>query len=734
MSDQAVPALRSDRAQALINYLEMSPGPVFCTCEGRRVLEAYDVLELVLEPELAQDRAVPIRDYEPVTVSFPIDDGRAPSVRSRRPDFPLSLVHTSVERGEVGPVLCVWEEGWADLRRTLTSQALVERLRGWMSRMAAGSIHGADQPLEPLIPQSAHTLVLPAGPPPKVWRLTRVAELNGSWTVVAEDERSTDGSPFPIFALETPPQSHAALNSAPDNAAQLATLLATLGVDWAGKLREWLTSTDQLRSVKRFPLFIVTVPKTREAGAQVESWEVWAFLCGEELGSLGERLGVSYVDGETSRLRLPESPPGELEPVLLMSCRVVHRLDRRAAQRFSGSPSADRHRLVALGAGALGSNIVCNMMRAGVGPWLVVDNDVVLPHNTVRQAQTNSMVGFSKARTAAALLNETLSEQDNSFLEADVLAPGAQADELSSACSAADLVVDFSASPAVLGRVADEVGRRRGASIFLGPDGADLVVLVEDGERRVRLDELEARYLWAVCEDPRLAGHFTSARPDFIRYANACQDLSRPLPPWRVQTLCGVASGRLGSVFSDARSSAEVWRLDPSTGAVLHVPLTAASPHRLDLAGWRVSWSVSAVASMRKWRAGATPNETGGVLIGSFDLTRSVMQIVGALPAPSDSRRSPTYFIRGVRDLRPQVESIMARSASTLVYVGEWHSHPDGAQARPSPDDEIVFTHLENHLGPTGSPYVMAICGDDELWARLGTRIRERGDGSFRLG
>ena len=64
----------------------------------------------------------------------------------------------------------------------------------------------------------------------------------------------------------------------------------------------------------------------------------------------------------------------------------------------------------------------------------------------------------------------------------------------------------------------------------------------------------------------------------------------------------------------------------------------------------------------------------------------------------------------------------------TLGYLGEWHSHPDGAPARPSRDDEGVFTYLSRHIGPTGSPYLMAICGDNETWLRLGVDAEVRGE------
>jgi Prokaryotic homologs of the JAB domain len=98
------------------------------------------------------------------------------------------------------------------------------------------------------------------------------------------------------------------------------------------------------------------------------------------------------------------------------------------------------------------------------------------------------------------------------------------------------------------------------------------------------------------------------------------------------------------------------------------------------------------------------------------------VHLVDALPAPPDSLQAPTYFVRGKKDLQPEVEALALGSAGTLGYLGEWHSHPRGVSIRPSADDEGVWRHLERHIGPTGAPHVMVIVGDGNAFARTGWR------------
>ena len=155
----------------------------------------------------------------------------------------------------------------------------------------------------------------------------------------------------------------------------------------------------------------------------------------------------------------------------------------------------------------------------------------------------------------------------------------------------------------------------------------------------------------------------------------------------------------------------KVCGLQPETGGVMPLAVRLSSVQRHAFADFRVTVSDQAIEEMRTYRLQRLPNETGGVLLGTYDLSRRIVHVVAALPAPPDSRQSPTYFIRGARHLKPLVEGISARSAGVISYIGEWHSHPDHAEVAPSDDDEEVFGHLKTHLDPTGTPYVMAIVG-----------------------
>ena len=50
-----------------------------------------------------------------------------------------------------------------------------------------------------------------------------------------------------------------------------------------------------------------------------------------------------------------------------------------------------------------------------------------------------------------------------------------------------------------------------------------------------------------------------------------------------------------------------------------------------------------------------------------------------------------------------------------ITYLGEWHTHPDGAAADPSPVDRKQMDELAADLATEERPAVMIIVGAGEL-------------------
>ena len=77
----------------------------------------------------------------------------------------------------------------------------------------------------------------------------------------------------------------------------------------------------------------------------------------------------------------------------------------------------------------------------------------------------------------------------------------------------------------------------------------------------------------------------------------------------------------------------------------------------MPVGGWRIVFDAAVKRVMRTYRSRRLPNDTGGVLLGAFDLVRKSVFISDVLSSPDDSREWPTVYIRGSAGLRLAVQN-----------------------------------------------------------------------------
>ena len=331
-----------------------------------------------------------------------------------------------------------------------------------------------------------------------------------------------------------------------------------------------------------------------------------------------------------------------------------------------------------------------------------------MPHNLARHALPG-FVGWNKAE-AVAQLAEGITVREDSFsgLDSELQENG---EEIREAVAAADVIVDMTASVAVQRHVArnlDSPGRR--VCAFLTPSGSDMVILAEDAQRQATLDALEMQYYRALLHDEALAGHLHSDH-DRQRYGRSCGDTTSAMPQDLVGLHSAIASRKLKEVIADAAPFVGVWRAC-SDSTVQHVAVEVRRITEFTVDDWTVVIDDGLRDRLAGCREERLPNETGGVLLGSFDLERNILYIVDTLPSPPDSEERRELYIRGCEGLREEVEGVEEKTGGMLEYIGEWHSHPRGASTMPSDFDLAAFAWLTKLMSIDGLPAVMMIVGD----------------------
>jgi Prokaryotic E2 family A/Prokaryotic homologs of the JAB domain/ThiF family len=692
---------------------------------------AAEIIVVDLDIQRPQLTVNDIRHVERVAVILQADDDNYPEVLALRSGFPR-VPHLNLRKDEFPRSLCLYDQSWDEVRARWTASAFIERIRQWLADTATGTLHREDQPLEPMLFATGYRLVIPA----------ELVKVNGETAdkldvalVPTGEHRGTfiagkphpprqEGDPLRFIAsmFVADARQHGAIRHTPRNLGELGDFVKGKTFDLLAELRKRVKRWKDDGCLEAALIIVIAFPLQREHGLDAEITDLWAFLTMRSVLEVGKSLGVwdeSWIKNkrEVALLICPdESRRGS--DVELDVIRPHFSFSRVSAAKASGTEPV-LCKTVAVGAGALGSQVIMNLVRGGFGTWAVIDEDELMPHNLARHSLPPGCVGAPKAIAVAGMINAYYEEKSpTQAVVANILRPGEQKQAIETALSVAELILDFAASIPVARHIARHIeSAAKRLSLFLNPCGSDLVCLGEDRERTVSLDCLELQYYRAVIRDERLSGHL-SANPSRVRYARSCRDVSFSLPTHLVSLhgAIGAHTVRLASATEEA--IIKVWRSDPVTCAVTAVDVPAHCVQRAVIGDWTLIIDDWLLQQLSELRLAKLPNETGGVLIGAYDLPSKTVYVVDTIASPPDSEEWPTLYIRGSEGLRAKVSEITDMTAGQLEYVGEWHSHPDRCSCMPSDDDSEVFSWFTDGMSSAGLPALMAIVGESNssLW------------------
>lgn len=722
-------ALKLPRAIAVVEFLTAQDWPYMRPVEYRVSTEGGYKETIVFDAgiELPQDLAADIRSTERIAAVFTESDDTYPGVLALRSNFP-EILHLFQEREEFPRSICLYERSWQDLKLSWTALSFVERIREWLSKTAHGELHQDDQPLEPIILGSVNHIILP----PEVFDSKGIVpdklnvHLDDTTKPHVYDARKPDSpgetanrKPIIAHVVRCEPVVQQVLSRTPQNLEDLSDLLKKAGFDLLNYLRkmvnDWIDSGEDLNS---HLILIIHFPKKRTVDDPVEQIEVRGFFLESSLDEIGEGIGIRGQTPDSGRgrlLKVDESLVGSNLPVFILNPLCA--FDGKQAAIHNDLPEPYNGKIAAIGAGALGSQVIMNLARAGYGNWFIVDKDVLLPHNLARHQLLGDTVGWNKAQAVAATIHTLFQDPKTAdWSESSIFDDGENGERINKELEEADLILDMAASISVSRYLAHHPSDKRRISLFMNPTGRDLVLIVEDQDRSIKLDSLEMQYYRGLLEDDRLAHHYMDSAGR-VRYGQSCRDLSSRIPQDLVAMQAAMASKAVKLVNSSPGSMIRVWTTDPDMGSVssVDIPVNNVTVDEKEK-GWSLVFDGTVLEKTFLQRAGKLPNETGGVLIGTHDMERKKVYIVDVLLSPVDSQEWPTHYIRGCQDLVKQVEAVSKRSGYHLDYVGEWHSHPDGCGVDLGTDDRSALSTLTTYMSQEGKPAVMLIVGDERSY------------------
>ncbi|WP_018990858.1 ThiF family adenylyltransferase [Aromatoleum toluclasticum] len=680
-----------------------------------------------------------IRFRERLAILLSADGDGLPDIRALRADFPR-LMHENVVPDGDPTSLCLYFEPKRAVLRTWTAENFLRRIQWWLESSASDALHAADQPVEQPFFASPYELVLP-------WNFEQLREDPSCRFIVTRADARADGKftsflhgvstqhveaneAIAYFELTLPPVTHGFRDHHPPTLGELADVLTERGFGLLDALRKTLDKRITSDGVAitdddKLAVILLRIPVCREEEALPESVQIKAFAVlvgglqlGWDTGAYMEHAGKAYRN--VSILQAADDTEAwRRHPIFAME---VHQFNTRAAARRQSGIEDEGPAGTLIGVGSLGSSMLDMWARSGWGAWTVVDNDHVKPHNLSRHSAFAGHVGRPKVVAARELFDAATNGAGTlEVLEVDACTTSC--DKLEAALRDQELVVDCSTTLDYPRLASRRDGLARHVSVFITPSGNDAVLMAEDGARTIRLGTLEAQYYRAAINNPWGETHLVGHAGTFWSGAG-CRDISLVMPYWRVLSHASTLAEHVRNVTQTQGAAIRIWRHEPESGATSAFRLEPEPEIRLSFGELDLFLDEGLRKKLYSMRSAAFPNETGGVLLGYYDLNVGMVVLVDALPAPPDSRGSPQGFERGVAGVKEAVVQARERTGMVVGYVGEWHSHPPGSRAKPSSDDLVQLGYLASGMAEEGLPAVQLIAGEQEIAVLRGDLAR----------
>jgi proteasome lid subunit RPN8/RPN11 len=696
-------------------------------CSAAEVNGRVEILHLNVRPALPQGRLYDFRAEEPVFIVF-YASRDLPDVFSLRRDFPR-VPHTNLIKKGTPSWICLFGEDPDEVRRRLTPQLLTDRILWWFEKNAVGGLHRDDQALEPFLVGQMRPIYFPRAvfessertvlPVYGAYRGTQQEVLVAD--LVEDIPPELRGEQAALYPFLLPIQTEGVIYEEPETLADLIDLCSQASFDLVTHLSDRLRSDSFLKPTASMTILLFGIPKGRRPGSDVEAVDFRAFrllmaanngTSDISPGQLAAHLGLGWlspVGAFTPRIGSYVSS-GAARSVAVTLLSPMELTTRAQAAWMNGLDMLKTPQVVAVGCGALGSQVFGHLARKSFGRWTLIDVDRLEPHNLARHLVFGRRYGFFKADELAHRANELFKGDPIARpIVADIGFPGDKRGAIQEALNQADLVVDMTASTAAARRLQhDYKSDAPKCSLFLSPSGHDLVALFEGRGQPIPLDILEMQYLRDVVNDVTLEGLLT--KPDgALRYGPGCRDRSSRLRNELVALHAAIGSNCIERFSEGTEPRATVWRCDPETMEVRkhEVPLRPST--EISFREWSVLYDEGLLEKLHGFRRERLPRETCGVLLGQLDPLRSRLYLVDALSAPADSEESEGWCKRGVAGLADAVQSINVMTGGDLEYVGEWHSHPNRSSCRPSHRDLDQLAWIRDRMHPAGLPAVILI-------------------------
>ncbi len=677
------------------------------------------------------DNPVGIHRVERLSLTYCADSEFFWEVRALRKNFPVTIHQNHVLEGEPRS-LCLYIEPWESVERSWTPQLFLKRIFWWLRKTAEGIIHSDDQPIENLFFSSPFNVLLPenhfeseANIKKKLLFTSIENEGIKAKTLIGEycNDDGQNNFPFCVsVSVLLDPVENGPIEEYPYTLGQLQDILKQRGSGVRDPLKaaiKDLVTEDGIefrQDKKEFVLLLLGIPRSRNG--KVEKTDSQGFVVNSEIASLGEKLSVlCRAPGQNKWYRdafaAAESEDWKSLPLFPVNVKCFP--TTKEIRRYSGlRPDDEGPNGIIAGVGALGGLLAEIWKRECWGEWFYVDDDIVQAHNLVRHISSHHCVGHPKSMIVDSIVNNIYLRNKDKISRHYVKNIVSDEPMLKSTIDKANIIIDATTTLHVPRIISQKDNFPRTASVFITPSGMASVMLLEDEDRIVRCNSLEAQYYRSILNSDwgaeHLAGHVGRQW-----VGGGCREMTLTMSDELVHLHAATLSRQIRKSTYQPKARICIWDYQDNTGGIVPHEISVFKSQSVHIKDWEIIWDDGFIEDVKNYRSEALPNETGGLLFGIFDQKDATITLVKACSAPENSESTPSSFGRGAYDSTDVLDGCHERTAGIVTYVGEWHSHPSGRSVLPSQDDISQLNFLSCSLQIEGMPALMMIVSDSSV-------------------
>lgn len=350
----------------------------------------------------------------------------------------------------------------------------------------------------------------------------------------------------------------------------------------------------------------------------------------------------------------------------------------------------------------------------------LIDSDQMLPHNYLRHGL--SMGGFldNKAKLLKEFLKIMLPKFGGQIksVEEDVI-PKINSNSLHN-----DIIIDCTASAMLLHAMDDHRPDLSQSIVrFAISDGGKVGLVYFNSTKGVRLSDYYM-YLLRICvTNSEYEEDFcqwfkteSSYTLDKVRIGEGCHSNTMVLGDDLISTHAGIASNLIRNHnYNNQNNEIYLSFLDydwPGSCHTDRISLPDFKQYDVDSSEWKVRLPKDLEDLIRVQSRRAGKNETGGYLMGCWDIKRKVVYILHTF-VPTDIRGTHSKLTLGTGGWKNEIDRVQKLTSGSLRYIGDWHSHPKGSTKMSNIDVESCATTLYSEMD--NNRFLCLICNNDQL-------------------